>query len=178
MREAQKYRCVIRPKAILALGALLWTGLGPPAAAQTGKWLATFSDWSSYMAEEPKGKICFAASQPKSQEPKNLNREPPFFYISAWPREGVKSEVSIKIGYPFKKGSEATVTVGSTAFKLFTQNDRAFVGDAAQEQKLIEAMKKGSTMQVQGTSERGTMVTDTFSLSGLAQAMQSLSECR
>jgi hypothetical protein len=31
---------------------------------------------------------------------------------------------------------------------------------------------------VQGTSERGTIVTDTFSLSGLAQAMQSLSECR
>ena len=178
MREAQKNRTVMRRKAVFALGFLLPMGLGPPAAAQTGKWLATFSDWSSYLAEEPKGKICFAASQPKSQEPKNLNREPPFFYVSAWPREGVKSEVSIKIGYPFKKGSEATVTVGPTAFKLFTQNDRAFVGDPAQEQKLIDAIEKGSSVQVQGTSERGTTVTDTFSLAGLAQAMQSLNECR
>jgi hypothetical protein len=42
--------------------------------------------------------------------------------------------------------------------------------------RLVETMKKGSTMQVQGTSERGTASIDTYSLNGLPQAMQALTE--
>lgn len=165
----------MRAKAIFISGALVGTlaALTPTAAlAQAAKLVSTFSDWSSYMHEDARAKICFAVSQPKSQEPKSANRDPPFFYISAWPKDGVRTEISVKIGYPFKKGSEATVTVGGAAFKLFTQNDRAFVGDVAQEVKLIEAMKNAQTMQVQGTSERGTATTDSYSLAGLAQALQ------
>jgi len=165
----------MRAKAIFISGALAGTlaALTPTAAlAQAAKLVSTFSDWSSYMHEDARAKICFAVSQPKSQEPKSANRDPAFFYISAWPKDGVRTEISVKIGYPFKKGSEATVTIGGAAFKLFTQNDRAFVGDVAQEVKLIEAMKNAQTMQVQGTSERGTATTDSYSLAGLAQALQ------
>lgn len=147
-----------------------------PASAQAPKLVKTFSDWSSYAHDDGKTKICFAVSRPKSQEPKNVSRAPAFFYISAWPKDGVKSEISIKIGYPFKKDSDVTVTVGAASFKLFTQSDRAYVSDPTQELKLIEAMKKGSSLQVQGTSERGTVTTDNYSLTGLAQAMQSLAE--
>jgi hypothetical protein len=146
------------------------------ALAQAPKLVSTFSDWSSYMHESDDAKICFAVSQPKDQEPKNVNRDAAYFYISAWPKDGVRTEISVKIGYPFKKGSEATVTVGDAAFKLFTQNDRAFVGDAAQELKLLEAMKKGETMQVQGTSERGTLTTDRYSLTGVTQALQAATQ--
>ena len=146
------------------------------ALPQAPKLVSTFSDWASYMHEAANAKTCFAVSQPKSQEPKGANRDAAFFYISTWPNEGVRTEISIKIGYPFKKGSEATVTVGGAAFKLFTQNDRAFVGDAAQELKLLEAMKKAPTMQVQGTSERGTATTDNYSLAGLGPALQIASE--
>jgi invasion protein IalB len=147
-----------------------------PTAAQAPKLVKTFADWSSYAHDDGKAKICFVASRPKSQEPKNVTRGPAFFYISAWPKDGVKTEISIKIGYLFKKDSDVTVTVGNASFKLFTQNDRAYVGDPTQELKLIDAMKKGSSLQVQGTSERGTGTTDNYSLSGLAQAIQSLTE--
>lgn len=172
----------MRAKAVFICGALLGT-LGAltsaAALAQAPKLLSTFSDWASYQHEDARTKICFAVSQPKSQEPKGANRDPAFFYISAWPKDEVRTEISVKIGYPFKKGSEATVTVGDATFKLFTQNDRAFVGDAAQEVKLIEAMKNAPTMVVQGTSERGTATTDKYSLAGLAQALQTAAEqCR
>lgn len=169
----------MRATATVISGALFGTFAALTAAAalaQAPKLVSTFSDWSSYMHEDARTKICFAVSQPKSQEPKGANRDPAFFYISAWPKDNVRTEISIKIGYPFKKGSEATVTVGSASFKLFTQNDRAFVGDAAQEVKLIDAMKKAQTMQVQGMSERGTTTTDNYSLAGLAQALQAAAE--
>ena len=96
--------------------------------------------------------------------------------VAAMPSASVKTEISVKVGYPLKKDSEVTVTVGKDAFKLFASSERAFVSDPAQETKLIETMKKGSSMQVQGTSERGTTTTDTYSLTGLAQAMQALAE--
>lgn len=146
------------------------------ALAQT-KLVETFSDWSLYAHGSPT-RLCFAVSAPQSSEPAGARRDRIYFYVSAWPREGVRSEVSVKIGYPFRKGSEATVTIGSEAFKLFTHEERAFVDDPIEELKLLEAMKKGATMVVQGVSERGTTTKDTFSLVGVSKAVQTLTtEC-
>ena len=54
------------------------------------------------------------------------------------------------------------------------QVDRAYIADAGEEQKLIFAMRKGSTITVVGTSERGTTTTDTYSLAGISQALQAV----
>ena len=86
----------------------------------------------------------------------------------------MKSEISVKIGYTLRKNSDVTLAVGSSSFKLFVNGDRAYVSDATQELKLLEAMRKGSTMTVQGTSERGTTTTDTYSLAGISQALQAI----
>lgn len=143
------------------------------ASAQT-KLVETFNDWTVYAHNNADERVCFAASAPKSSEPAGARRESIFAYVSAWPAEGVRSELSIKIGYPFRKGSQVTVTIGNDSFKLFTHEDRAFIGDQIEELKLLEAMKKGATMIVQGMSERGTATKDTFSLSGISKAVQAL----
>ena len=88
--------------------------------------------------------------------------------------DGVKAEISVKLGYPIKTGSDITVMVGNDTFTLFPKEERAYVADATEELKLIEAMKKGSKLTVQATSERGTATTDTYSLAGLSQALQAL----
>jgi len=132
------------------------------------------NDWALYLHEEGAAKICFALAQPKDSEPKGLKRGQAYLYISAWPKDGVKSEVSVRIGYPFKKGSNATATIGTVAFSLFTKDDKAFIENPTEELKLIEAMKKGSKLVISGQSERGTQTTDTYSLTGLGQALQAL----
>jgi hypothetical protein len=149
--------------------------VAPPAASVQGtRFLARFSDWGLYAHDSPQTKTCFLLAAPKSSEPAAARRDSIFFYISAWPREGVRSEVSVKIGYPFRKGTDATVTVDGESFKLFTREERAFVADATEEQKLVEALRKGSSMVVQGLSERGTTTRDTYSLAGTTQALQAL----
>lgn len=154
--------------------ALLLSAYCGPAAAQSAKVVNKFNDWTLYAHEAAQAKVCFSLAPPRSSEPAAARRDPVYFYVSAWPKEGVKSEVSVKIGYPFKKGTNVTVTVGTTAFKLFTKDDKAFVGDPGDELKLLDAMKKGSSMVVEGVSERGTVTKDTYSLAGLGQALQSL----
>lgn len=165
----------------LARSALLTFGLAllaTPAAAQTAEEGAVetgrFGDWIVHQNAGEGPKTCFAASQPKTKEPAGANRAKIVFYVSAWPKEGIKSEVSVKLGYRIKPESAIAVTVGDQAFKLFPQEDRAYVADATEELKLVEALRKGSKVVVQATSTRGTETTDTYSLSGLGQALQAV----
>jgi Invasion associated locus B (IalB) protein len=153
---------------------LLCAGFSTEANAQVTKLVNTFSDWSIYSFDSPQARVCFAAAAPKSSEPARARRDVILFYISAWPKDGIKSEISVKIGYTFKKDSDVTVTIGGTVFKLFTADERAFVQDAGEEQNLLDALKKGSSMVVEGTSARGTVTKDTYSLSGVSQALQAL----
>lgn len=147
--------------------------------AQTVKTIGTFSSWTSFTHGEAASLLCFATAQPSKQAPANAKRDPAFIYISSWPKDGVKAEISVKIGYALRKGSDVTLSVGSSSFKLFAHGDRAYVADATEELKLLEAMRKGSTMTVQGTSDRGTTTTDTYSLAGISQALQAIaSNCK
>lgn len=163
------------PRRLLILGAsLLSTASAIPAHAQGALEIGRRGAWIIHQTPDADSKICFAATPPVAKEPAGANRSKMLLYVSAWPKEGVKAEVSVKLGYPIKAGSDVTVTVGDDAFALFPKDDRAFVSDATEELKLIEAMKKGSKLIVQATSERGTATTDTYSLAGLSQALQAL----
>lgn len=160
------------------LAAALVAVWAAPGAAQTAEpgsvRTGTFGDWFVHENAGDEPKICFAASQPKSKEPAGANRSRIVLYVSAWPKEGVKSEVSIKLGYPIKPDSPVAVTVGDAEFELFPDQDRAYVADATEELKLVEAMKKGSTLVVKATSARGTLTTDTYSLLGLGRALEAV----
>ena len=62
---------------------------------------------------------------------------------------------------------------------MYTQNDGAWVKNAAEEAKMIEAMRKGADVVIKATSSRGTQTTDTFSLKGITQALDRASqECK
>jgi hypothetical protein len=148
-----------------------------PALADDVKLLDKFKDWSAYAAAGSP-KVCFAVSQPKESLPKKVNRDPIYFYISQWPADNVTNEVSVKMGYPFAAGAKVTVTVGTAKFELFTKDEGAFVEKPDVESKLVDAMKGASTMKVEGKSARGTATSDTYSLSGLGDALdRAAKEC-
>ncbi len=146
----------------------------PHAYAEDVSKLATLIDWALYTDSKSPHKFCFVTSEPKSSEPADTAREPPRIYISAWPAEGIKSEISVRLGFPPKKSSEISVSIAPATFKLFSADERAYVHDETQELKLVDAMKKGSKLTVSATTATGTDVTDTYSLTGLGQALQEL----
>jgi invasion protein IalB len=148
-----------------------------PAAAVAGgvkpTLLGQYGDWGAYTASPGGKKICFAIAKPSSSEtnPPNRPRNPAYMFISSRPADKVSNEVSIIIGYPFKPNSEATVDIGSTSFALYTQQDGAWIKNAADEAHMVEAIRAGQSAVVKGTSAKGTRTTDTFSLRGLSQAL-------
>jgi hypothetical protein len=162
---------VVRP---FFLAALVSAVLAGGAQAQSVTKAGTFGDWSLYTDDKKPHQFCFVASEPKSSEPADAARDAPHLYISAWPKDGVKAEVSFLLGFPTKKNSEITASIAPAGFKLFANDDRAFVQDSTQELKLVEAMKKASKLTVTATMQTGVAVSDGYSLSGLAQAMSEL----
>ena len=156
-----------------------------PAAAVAGgaqpKLLGQYGDWGAYTASPGGKKICFAIAKPTSSQtvPPNRPRNPIYIFISTRPADKVANEVSIIIGYPFKPGSEASAQIGSTTFALYTQQDGAWIKNAAEEAQMVDAMRSGDTAVVKGVSAKGTQTTDTFTLKGIAQALdRTAQECK
>jgi len=146
------------------------------ANAQAPKFLQQFNDWSSYIRDGSGEKICFAVSQPKDSEPKKVNRGQIVFYLTTWKKDNIKNQVSVKIGYPLKDGSKVTAIIGASSFTLYVKDDKAFIEKLEDQTKLIAAMKKGAKMVVKGTSKRGTLTTDIYSLSGITAALQHVAQ--
>jgi invasion protein IalB len=135
--------------------------------------LGQYGDWGAYAASPGGKKVCFALAKPASSQttPPNRPRNPSFMFIASRPAEKVSNEVSIIIGYPFKPNAEATAEVGTSSFALSTQQDNAWIKDAAEQSQMIDAMRTGQNAVIKGVSVKGTRTTDTFSLRGLAQAL-------
>jgi len=135
--------------------------------------LGQYGDWGAYTASPGGKKICFAIAKPSTSEtiPPNRPRNPSYMFISSRPADKVSNEMSIIIGYPFKPSSDATVAVGLTSFALYTQQDGAWIKNAAEEAHLLEAMRAAQSAVVKGTSAKGTRTADIFSLKGFGQAL-------
>ncbi len=158
----------------ILLPFLLITFLITPAANAQTALIDTFNDWASYEHKGAPSKICFALSKPQKTTPSGLQREAAFFYISAWPKDGVRAEISIKLGMPLKRNSLATVKIGSSSYRLIIEADKAFVDDATAELKMLESMKRGSKLTVDAIAANGKKIRDTYSLRGVTKAIKSV----
>jgi hypothetical protein len=156
-----------------------------PAAAAGGgaepTLIGQFGTWGAYTATPNGKKVCFALAKPSSSKtnPANRPRDPAYAFVSTRPAEKVSNEVSIMIGYTLKPGSESTLEVGGASYAMYTQGDGLWIKNAAEEEKMVEAMRKAADVTVKGVSAKGTETIDTFSLKGLAQALDRLAQdCR
>jgi len=156
-----------------------------PAAAVAGSaeptLIGQYGTWGAYTAMPNGKKVCFALAKPSSSKtnPPNRPRDPAYAFVSTRPAEKVTNEVSVMIGYALKPGSESTLEVGGASFAMYTQGDGLWIKNAAEEARMVETMRKSADAVIKGVSAKGTETTDTFSLKGLAQALDRLAQdCR
>jgi invasion associated locus B (IalB) protein len=143
--------------------------------------IGQFGTWGAYTATPNGKKVCFALAKPSSSKtnPPNRPRDPAYAFVSTRPAEKVTNEVSIMIGYALKPGSESTLEVGGASYAMYTQGDGIWIKNAAEEERMVDAMRKAADATVKGVSAKGTETIDTFSLKGLSQALDKLSQdCR
>lgn len=155
-----------------------------PAAAHAGAeptLVGQYATWGAYVAMPNGKKVCFALAKPASSKtnPPNRPRDPGYAFVSTRPAEKVTNEVSIMIGYQVKPGADSTLAIGNARYAMYAQGDGLWIKNAAEEERLIDAMRKGADATVKATSAKGTDTTDVFSLKGLSQALDKVAqECR
>nr|WP_308163543.1 invasion associated locus B family protein [Bradyrhizobium sp. SRL28] len=151
-----------------------------PAAAGGAEptLIGQYGTWGAYTATPAGRKVCFALAKPSSSKtnPPNRPRDPAYAFVSTRPAEKVVNEVSIMIGYALKPGSESSLEVGGSSFAMYTQGDGLWIKNAAEEEQMVNAMRKSAEVTVKGISAKGTETTDVFSLKGLAQALDRLAQ--
>jgi hypothetical protein len=153
-----------------------------PAAAAAGSaeptLIGQFGTWGAYTATPNGKKVCFALAKPSSSKtnPPGRPRDPAYAFVSTRPAEKVVNEVSVMIGYTLKPGSESTLEVGGASYAMYTQGDGLWIKNAAEEERMVDAMRKAADVTVKGMSAKGTETSDTFSLKGLAQALDRLAQ--
>ena len=169
----------LKMKTRILLSAALFVVSAGAAVAQSPSSLGKFNDWSAWSYAGTKGKVCYIHSSPAEQIPNNLRHGDVSFFIRTSPGEGIANEANFVVGYPFKENSTVTVDIDGQTFTMFTQGDSAWLLNAAEEPKLLAAMKAGKKMTVSGISRRGNDTTYNYSLSGVTAASNKIiSECK
>ena len=159
---------------LLPLVLLLSLGAAGAAEAQSVQLIGTFKDWAAYSASEGAGGVCFAMSKPSNVDPSPDGYTQAYLYLTHRPAEKVSNELNLVAGFEFAPDQPATLNVGGKSFDLFTQKDAAWLLDTTQNDNLAGALRSGSSVVVQGTSDKGISVTETFSLSGATAASRAI----
>jgi hypothetical protein len=176
-KEAAKPAAAEKPAAAAKSAAKSEAAAGSAEPTLIGQ----FGTWGAYTATPNGKKVCFALAKPSSSKtnPPNRPRDPAYAFVATRPAEKVTNEVSIMIGYALKPGSESSLEVGGAAYAMYTQGDGLWIKNAAEEERMVDAMRKAADVTVKGVSAKGTETTDTFSLKGLSQALDRLAQdCR
>ncbi len=165
--------------AMLALCGILFGA--PTANAADAQPVGTFNDWRAYVEGSGQTKLCYIVGEPRRKLPRAARRGDVFLTVSHRPGAGVRNEVSVRIGYPFSADSNPFARIGSDTFAFFTgvrantnAKEWAWVDNEARQGALVNAMKRGNELVFKGTSERGTLTTDSYSLKGVTAAMEAI----
>lgn len=150
------------------------------AVAASPQLIGEYGDWMAYYYQDTRGIVCYMASTPKKDEGKYTKRGDIYTVITHRPGEKSFDVININAGYDYKSDGRVSAKIGNKSYdRFFVDGDKAWAIDDKADKELVEAMKKGSRMLVVGTSSKGTVTKDTYSLSGFGQAYTAISgKCR
>ncbi|WP_175483126.1 invasion associated locus B family protein [Salinihabitans flavidus] len=146
------------------------------AQDQSDNQVAAETDWSVFEDTDPHE--CWAVTTYKESVNTRdgrvvaVRRGEILLMVFFRPEAEVMGQVGFTGGYPFADGSTVNVDVDGTEFELFTEGEWAWPASAAEDAKIITAMKRGTQAVLTARSSRGTKTEDTFSLLGFTAAVE------
>lgn len=169
----QKTSRVLRP-----LGLVILAAATAGAAAAEPKALGRFKDWAVFTEESGGDLICYAATEANSKAPSSVKHGEVWYYVTSWKSGQAKNQPSFRVTYDLKASKAPKTAIGRSSWQMFVAGREAFADDA-DDPRIVDALKKGSSLTVTAQSARGTNVTYRFSLSGSADAISKAEEaCR
>lgn len=145
-------------------------------AQESTNRVAVETAWSVFVDGDPRE--CWAVSAPsetintRDGTPVSVRRGDILMFATY--RQGVDgpAEVSFTGGYPFREDGTVEVTIGTDTFQLFVDGEWAWSASPEEDQRLLDAMRRGQEAVLVAFSSRGTRTEDHFSLFGFTAATE------
>jgi invasion protein IalB len=133
-----------------------------------------FDAWGVYSYTQNGQKNCYALSVPVSQQPANVNHGDNFVLVAPQGRGYAPQAI---MGYGLRQGSEVAVRVDDKTFTMAPKDNAAWVKNQTREPEMVDAMRAGSELVLQATSQRGTNTSYAYSLKGVTAALREVQKC-
>lgn len=148
---------------------LIATVLAFPASAK--ELDKSFGRWSVYHTGG-KYKTCYIVSAPVAEKGDFKKRGQAYLLVFG---KGKGDEINASSGYPYKSGG-AKLLAGKKTFYMLTKDGLAWAKDPASDRKIVDYLKKGGKVIVEGASAKSTSSSDTYSAEGFTFAYSRMRE--
>jgi len=146
------------------------------AAASPGQGqamlLETAGKWQAFSSQQGRSKVCYALSKAETRIPANLKDVEGLLFVSSRPGEGVRNEISFVMNFDLKEGVEHQAIVGNERFALVAKGQNMWLKNPAEEPRMLDSLRRGSGLEIKGTSKRGNPTSDKYSLAGISQIVK------
>jgi hypothetical protein len=146
----------------------------PAAAAGQGQamLLETAGKWQAFTSQQGRSKVCYALSKAESRLPANLKDVEGLLFVATRPAEGVRNEISFVMNFDLKEDVEHQAIIGSERFALVAKGQNMWLKNPAEEPRMLDSLRRGSGLEIKGTSKRGNPTSDKYSLAGMSQTVK------
>lgn len=169
-------------KTVLALLAAFGIGvlaMPEPAQAQRAAsasgqamLLESAGKWQAFSSQQGRTKVCYALSKAEARTPANLKDVDGLIFVSSRPGENVRNEISFVMNFDLKEDVEHQAVIGSETFALVAKGQNMWLKNPAEEPRMLEALRRGASLEVKGTSRRNNPTSDRYSLAGMTQTVK------
>jgi hypothetical protein len=146
------------------------------AAASSGQGQAMLLEsagkWQAFSSQQGRSKVCYALSKAETRIPANLKDVEGLLFVSSRPGEGVRNEISFVMNFDLKEGVEHQAIIGNERFALVAKGQNMWLKNPAEEPRMLDALRRGSGLEIKGTSKRGNPTSDKYSLAGISQIVK------
>ncbi len=146
----------------MALIVGMMTHVNATAAVQS---LGIEGAWEGIVDKERN--TCYMVSFPVNVQGNFTLRDPSYVIVSIRPGENVIGEVAYNAGYPYHTEKVVTFKVDDKNYNLYPQGEWAWTDGPQNDASILKGFIEGQRLVVQGYSRRGTLTTDTYSLTGV-----------
>ena len=146
----------------------------PGAFAADSTSHGTFKQWTTLSFPDNGGTSCMMWSQPEKTQVSMEGRGDAFLFVTHRTSPRQFDAVTLDNGYPFRERSQAKVRIGKQEFVLVTSGSGAWTLDSTDDAKMVQAMRAGYRMTVEGTSAGGKRTSDVYSLLGFTAAHKAI----
>lgn len=137
--------------------------------------IGTFGDWAAIRQDGPEP-MCYIIAEPERTRStvSNMRRGAASLSVGLWPNRGSGEQLQATFGFDVNGQRDVTLAVGSRTFKLVPEGEVAWASDSSSDKAIVSALRRNSTVEATSVSQRGTKVTDRYSLQGFTAALDAM----